>query len=177
MKKYKWLALAVISIFSFSSFGSTFELLEPNQWIHLGDSTSATWPDSVGATWTATFELSALATEDGTLSFKHIESDPVNNKVFINNVLVGMLTESDGTLDRDPYDPTEWVDQVITIPLNLLTLDTNTLKFECGQSFPGTSYPYDDFLLRDMTVNVVPEPASIALLGLGVLLFSRKKSG
>ena len=160
MNSCNWLTLALISMLSVSSFGYTIEILGPSEWIHLGDSSIASWPDSVGITWTTIFDLSGPATEDATLSFKHIESDPQNNNVFINGVLVDTLTHSDGTITRDPFNPANWVDQEIFIPLALLTAGTNTLHIECGVSFPGSSFPYDDFMLTDMTVTVVPEPTA-----------------
>lgn len=174
MNSRNWLALALISMLSVPSFGYTIEILGPSEWVHLGDSTGESWPVSVGITWTTSFDLSAPVIEDGTLSFKHIESDPQHNNVFINDVLVGALTESDGTITRDPYNLANWVDQVIFVPMDLLTAGTNTLHIECGISYPGESIPYDDFMLTDMTMNVVPEPATIFLLGLGFLMFRRK---
>jgi len=63
---------------------------------------------------------------------------------------------------------------VIFVPMDLLTVGTNTLHIECGMSYPDDAVPYDDFMLTDMTMTVVPEPATIFMLGLGFLMFRRK---
>ena len=63
---------------------------------------------------------------------------------------------------------------MIFVPMDLLTAGTNTLHIESGISYPDDAVPYDDFMLTDMTMTVVPEPATIFMLGLGFLMFRRK---
>lgn len=156
----------------------TIPLIGPNQsdWVHVGDSTPTAWPPSVGPAWTDTFALAAQPTDNGVLTFYHIEADPNNNPVMMNGSQIGMLTDSNGTINRDPFDPSDWVQQTISVPLNTLQLGLNTISVEAGANFPGT-FPLDDFMLKDMslTVNTVPEPASAMLLLVGSAVLIRRR--
>ena len=141
-----------------------------DDWIHIGDSTVGGWPPSVGADWTTSFSLTvSQATADATLQFDHIEADPDLDGIFVNNLLVGYLEDSDGVIDRNPYDYADWEPQVLVIPAAVLAPGVNTLRFEAGDAFPGTGFPLDDFMLKNMTVAVLPAPAVVVALALGSL--------
>jgi hypothetical protein len=150
--------------------GEIIELLGNDvfdDWIHIGDSTPSGWPSSVGAEWTTAFSLTASqATGDATLQFDHIEADPGLDGIFVNDLPVGFVEASDGVIDHDPYDYDQWVTQILVIPAADLEPGVNTLRFEAGVAFPGSSFPLDDFLLKNMTVSVVPAPAAVAVLAL-----------
>ena len=148
-----------------------------DDWIHIGDSTPAGWPPSVGADWTTSFSLTVSgATADATLQFDHIEADPDLDGIFVNDLLVGYLEDSDGVVDRDPYVYADWETQMLVIPAAVLAPGVNTLRFEAGEAFPGhPSFPLDDFMLKNMTVTVIPAPAAVAVLALGSLALRRRR--
>jgi hypothetical protein len=154
-------------------------LIGPNQadWIHVGDSTPTGWPDSVGSTWTRTFSLTAIeALQPSKLDFYQIEADPNLDTVSINGVLLGRLTFSNGVLDRDPQIHANWVFQSLSVAAGTLVSGANSIAVEAGVSFPGSGFPLDDFMLKDMRVAAIPEPSSL-LFAMGIcLVLSRCKN-
>jgi hypothetical protein len=121
----------------------------------------------VGPAWTSTFNVTT--SQPGYLDFYHFEADPDRNIVSINGVQLGTLTLSDGVIDKDPSVPTNWVNQTLAVPANVLSSGSNTIRVEAGVSFPGSGFPLDDFMLKDMRLVTVPEP-TVAFLLLGGLL-------
>jgi hypothetical protein len=180
MKTYKTLTIVMvvgmICVLNCICSADTLVLLGPSEWIHLGDSSVASWPLSVGTSWTKTVMLDvSMVNEDAILMFDHIEADAQTDSVLFNGNLIGMLTDSDGVINRDPFNLDNWVSQTLTIQTEYLIAGSNILEFQCGISFPGTSFPYDDFMLKNMRMDVVPEPATICLFGLGSLVFLKRR--
>jgi hypothetical protein len=175
---FKFMIIVSLSmvVLSVSSLAKIIPILGENEWLHIGDSSPSLWPDSVGIMWSQTVNLTiSEIQDDAVLMLQHFESDPSKNGVYVNGTLLGYLSQSSGgVIDMDPSVEANWQVQSFNVPQSVLLSGVNSVEFEAGISFPDSSFPYDDFMLKNIRLEVVPEPTTMVLLGLGGLLVRKR---
>lgn len=166
MKKYQCLLALLVFLFFIISVNAEIIMIETDIH-HLGNDNHdgglfSLAPLHEGLQWTRYFDLPLQPTSSIELLFDCVDTE--ESTITIN-----------GTSWIIPTHPTwyEWYPEKIDVEPSLLKLNDNVISF--NSVFTTQGQDWDDFLFRNVQL-VIPEPATISLLCLGIIAVIKKKN-